>query len=77
MIAIFFWGMNIFGNGAAKTYEKWKDSRFMWGEFNRFPLSIFKIARTRENYIRYVKTISWIGFILFTAMVGAFVLSRS
>jgi hypothetical protein len=35
-VAVFLLGMNIWGNWAEKTYEKWKDSPFIWAEFNRF-----------------------------------------
>jgi hypothetical protein len=76
-IAIFLLGMNLWGNWAEKTYEKWKDSPFIWAEFDRFPLSIFKIARTRENYLRYVKLVSWIVIIFFTLITGAFVFADS
>jgi hypothetical protein len=62
-IAVFLWGMNIWGNWAERTYDKWKDSGFFWVWFDRL-----HIARTRENFIRYAKLISWIGIILLSVM---------
>lgn len=60
-IAVFLWGLNIWGNWAEQTYHKWKDNRFFWGWLDRFG-----IARTRENYIRFAKVTSWLGIIIVT-----------
>ena len=67
--AMGLWSMSIWDNWAERTYEKGRDRSSMW-----FWLRVFGIPQTRENWVRFAKTISLAGMVLLTLMTGVVIL---
>jgi hypothetical protein len=59
IICLFLWSIAMLEGWAERVYEQRKNKKFTW-----YWLRLFNIAETRENCIRFVKIISWIGMLL-------------
>jgi hypothetical protein len=61
----FGWGMNIWGGGCERTYERMKRSGNSW-----VVLRALKIEQTQENCIRFLKIASAIGLFVVIPFVA-------
>ena len=68
--AMALWSMSVWGSWAAHVYEKVGPSSYIW-----YWLRLFRVPPTRNNCIRFLKTVSLSGMALFTLAAAALVLT--
>jgi hypothetical protein len=62
ILVTLLWSMNIWGGWAERDYETHKQARWKW-----FWLSFFNIPISKENCVRFQKTVSAVGIALVSA----------
>ena len=53
--------MNIWGGWAEQFYENNKASKYSW-----YWLDKFRVEKTKDNCVKFLKIISWVGIIVIT-----------
>ena len=61
VICVSLWSMSIWGGWAEKYWESNRTSNYSW-----FWLDTFHIEKTKENCVKFLKSVSWAGIIILT-----------